>query len=303
MNREEVMLAKLANPYSDDKVKLDISLNERLLKFIDENKISLLLKEKGIETKIATQDEKKLKVLMNEMQELTDEFVAENVDYVLIKFPKLPRPHGDLDIIVSDVRTVEEILKRRGYFLDYDGDFYRRKYVKSGKTSWEVDIHLKAAWSRIIYLDEHEVLNTAIKRKILGRRVPVPNPNYELLITAAHAMRENKITLFDVIHAKSILNRRKINMNYVERIAKKYGWLDQFSLFIKTICNIYMELYENHNPKPEFKLPYRFPPQEILALKLRKALFDTKNHGLKRGFEDLRAYSIDILKFLKRVSK
>ena len=125
MNREEVMLAKLANPYSDDKVKLDISLNERLLKFIDENKISLLLKEKGIETKIATQDEKKLKVLMNEMQELTDEFVAENVDYVLIKFPKLPRPHGDLDIIVSDVRTVEEILKRRGYFLDYDGDFCR----------------------------------------------------------------------------------------------------------------------------------------------------------------------------------
>lgn len=197
----EYKIALIANPFLDYPVD-SIDPEKVPLKFIESNKLSLLLKEKGIETEASKKDERKLNYLLNGLCELKHAFDDNGIDFMLIKLPELPRPHGDLDIvIINGLKDAENILKFKDYILDEDSDPYRKKYVKSaGDITWEVDLHLEAAWVGVMYLNKEEIWRNSVKRKINGVDVSVPSPEYELLIEAAHDMRSNEITLFDIMH-------------------------------------------------------------------------------------------------------
>jgi len=306
LNEIEHKIALIANPHLGYPVE-NIDLEGPTLEFIESNKLSLLLKKKGIEIETAKREEERHKYLMDELCELKHAFDDYGVDFVLIKFPELPRPHGDLDVLLcKDVKSAEHLLKSKGYILDNDRDPYRKKYVKSvNGTTWEVDLHLEAAWGGIVYLNKEEVWKYCIKREINGVDIPVPSPEYEVLIAAAHGMRENKITLFDVLYVYSLLKEKKVDMDFIRDVAKRNNWVKQLDYFIHLINRIYGELYDESGNHSRIKeLPFRFPVYTIGKLKLQKAILDLRYCGIRRGIKDLKALCyFDGAGFLKRIRR
>lgn len=296
-------LAQIANPYFHNSYKVDPT---KCFDFIEANKISLLLKQKGLTTKQAEEDEKSLNLLLDELVEIKRIFDSQNIKFVLIKFPKLPRPHGDLDmLIIKNINSAEDILRKRGYVLENDADPYRRTYITEiNGNRLEVDLHLEAAWVGVIYLDKEDIWKNSMKREIRGIDVYVPSPEYELLITAAHDMRSNEITLFDVLYVNSLLKEENIDMNFARSRAKKNNWLKQFDYFICVVNEIYRELYELGTFLRVKELPFHFPSYTIGRLKLQKTLLDLRYCGIRRAIENLQAYFyFDIYQNLKRGKK
>lgn len=306
LNKEEMIIARIANPYvsySKEKLK-NISLN-----FVYSNKISLLLSEKGIETNTSREDKEKVECLMDELCNLTQVFDAHGVNYVIIKLPKLPKSLSDIDILILDdsIEAAVVALKQMGYILEDDVEPHRRTYVKTvNGERIAVDLHLELSWRRVIYLEKEEIWKNRIKREINGVNIPVPSPEHELLISAAHAVfKHNKITLFDVLYVNSIITENDINMDFVEETARRNGWQKQFLFFIRSINEIYKELYDDPksslNPKNQTNikcLPFLFPLHSIISLRARKMLSDLRYFGAKRAFIDLYAYSLDVVQYI-----
>jgi len=176
LTEAEFMLAQMANPYFHYSHKVDPNV---CFDFIQSNKISLLLKRNGLIIKQAEEDEKNLSRLLNELVEIKKIFDSQDVKFVLIKLPKLPRPHGDLDILlIKNINSAEDILKKKGYAIVNDADPYRRTYIKEiNGERLEVDFHLEAAWGGIVYLEKEEIINE-IYYSLYGSPItenPIPN--------------------------------------------------------------------------------------------------------------------------------
>jgi len=315
LTEAEFMLAQMANPYFHYSHKVDPNV---CFDFIQSNKISLLLKRNGLIIKQAEEDEKNLSRLLNELVEIKKIFDSQDVKFVLIKLPKLPRPHGDLDILlIKNINSAEDILKKKGYAIVNDADPYRRTYIKEiNGERLEVDFHLEAAWGGIVYLEKEEIWNNRVVRKINDVDIPVPCPEHELLIAAAHGMRENKITLFDVLHVAHIFSENEINMEFVRAVAKENNWLNQLQYFVSVINEIYYSLYGSpitENPIPNFKfgntkrlkidLPFNLPFYISFKLKSQKMFSDLIHFGVGNAVHDLRSYYSDISVFLRGVRK
>ena len=298
MNREEVMLAKLANPYSDDKVKLDVSLNERLLKFIDENKISLLLKEKGVETEIARRDEKKLEILIREMKEVAKEFERRGIDYVIIKFPELPRAHRDIDILVnhSQIKSVDEILGNLGYKKKDAQEVNKKAYAKviSGDII-DIDVHLEFGWWGVTYLRSNSILEHSGIWEFKDFEIRRPCAEYELLMHASTILfGELRLTLFDLIYAKVLIDKVD-SLSHTREIASNNNWLRQFDYFIEIINILYNNIWGHHSyTNLNISFPYRIPVSRIFLTRMGKMASDFKSNGLRMGIKDLWGYLLEI---------
>jgi len=319
INERERVVAQIANPYFDYSLGSIDSVKNLPIEFIDSNKISLLLKEKGIETEKAQEAMEHRKCLISELCELNYDFENSGIDFVLIKFSKLPKPPGDLDIlIINGLEEAENVLKNKGYVYRLkDADPDRKTYYKTidGK-SVAVDLHLDTTWAGIKYLKKEDVWEHKGERKINGMSIPVPCPEHELLIAAAHGMRENRITLFDVLHIANIFRENEINMKFVMAVAKEYNWLNQINYFISLTDEIYRALYGSpitKNPilnlkfsnlkRLELKLPFSFPFHISFKLKLQKIISDLIHFGVGSAVHDLRSYYLDIPEFLRGVRR
>lgn len=319
INEKERTVAQIANPYLDYTIGSKDSVKDHPIEFIDSNKISLLLKEKGIETEKTQEEMEHRRCLISELCELNHDFDAHGIDFVLIKFSKLPKPPGDLDIlIINGLEEAENMLKNKGYVYEpTDADPDRKTYYKTvnGK-SVAADLHLDTTWLDIKYLEKEDVWKNREKRNINDIKIPVPCAEYELLIAAAHGMRENKIRLFDVLHVANIFRENEINMEFVMAVAKENNWLNQLNYFISLTNEIYHSLYSSpitENPIPNFKipnlkrlkikLPFIFPFHISFKLKLQKMFSDLIHLGVGSAVHDLRSYYLDIPEFLRGVRK
>lgn len=299
MNREEVVLAKLANPYSSDKVKLNVSINERLLKFIEENKISLLLKERGVRTEITKRDERKLEILIKEMKEIVKEFERREVDYVIIKFPELPRAHRDIDILVdqSQIKSIHEILRNLGYRKKKDvQEINKKAYTKvtSSGDIIDIDVHLEFGWWGVTYLRSSNILERSEMREFKDFEIRKPCAEHELLMHASTILfGELRLTLFDLIYAKVLID--KVTLPRTREIASNNNWLRQFDYFIEIISTLYNDIWGHHSyTNLNISFPYRIPVSRIFLTRMRKMASDFKSNGLRMGIKDLWGYLLEI---------
>lgn len=303
LSKEEKLVAYIANPYLDYHPTAEI--DKIPLEFIEKNKLSLVLLEKGLETEIGKNYAKLRERMLQELCELTREFEKFNIGFAVIKFPELPRTHGDLDILIANgLERVEDVLRSEGYELWKEDEPQREGYRKNNDgVLLKIDIHTESSWGGIKYLRKEDIWENRVKREINGVEVPFPSPEYEFLITAAHGMRENAVTLFDVFYV-NFLFKKGINMEFVKAVAKENNWLKQLFYFNRAIRDIHRELYDE---ELEFlsdvsgiktlkidRLPFHFPFRIATSLKAEKALRDLKTRGFRDFAFDLSAYFQDL---------
>ena len=303
LSKEEKLVAYIANPYFDYHPSLEI--DKIPLEFIEKNKLSLILLEKGLETEIGRKYASLRERMLQELCELTHEFEKFNIDFVVIKFPELPRTHGDLDILIANgLERVEDVLRSEGYELWKEDEPQREGYRKNNDgVLLKIDIHTESSWGGIKYLRKEDIWENRVKREINGVEVPFPSPEYEFLITAAHGMRENAVTLFDVFYV-NFLFKKGINMEFVKAVAKENNWLKQLFYFSRAIYGAHRELYDEEleflsdvfriKPLKIDRLPFHFPFRIATSLKVEKALRDLKTRGFRDFAFDLSAYFQDL---------
>ncbi|RLI75711.1 hypothetical protein DRO97_02655 [Archaeoglobales archaeon] len=279
MNNDEFRIALMANPHMDFRHKV---YPEKCPQFIEDNKISLLLHlYKRIKSDQSTKEIRHNDKLISELNKLVTLFITNNIEYVFIKWSMLPRSQNDLDILIfNDIDKVSSILEKSGYKLDSITP-YRYTFIKEGV---EVDIHTDTAWTGVIYFNKFLVFYTRETRTFVDYNnnftpftVYVPSSACELLITAAHCMRENRITLYDVLSTYPLLTNE--NIDFASKVAKENGWLPQLQSFVNIVNEIYDRIYIKHDYK-DLELPYRFPLLKSAKLKLHKFLHDLRTGNI-----------------------
>jgi len=143
----------------------------------------------------------------------------------------------DLDIVLvnkSQLNQAREALKRSGFFLcnnlskirETDKDFYCSKSLP-----YKIHLHRALSWNTIEYLD----INKTWKRKIWINDLPIPSPEDEILIIAAHSIFENKyIKKIEFEHYHKLIKNR-VDWDYIENVAREFHWVKALNLFRKTI--------------------------------------------------------------------
>ena len=264
---------------------------------------------------------------LNELCNLSREFNKYNIKFVVIKtLSETPKSIGDLDIlIINNLKEAENSLKHLRYtYIPQKEDTDRKSYHKLiDNIPVMIDLHLDTTWGGIKYLNKNDVWKYKTEKTINKTNIPIPSPEYNLLITAAHAMRENKITLYDVIHIVQLFKKTHINIEFVRDIAKQNNWLIQFQYFISITNEIYHTLYNEineilmKNSTSDFellnskylkikmrdvtvKLPFHFSFFTSLKLKLYKVFSDLIHFGLKGAIHDIKCYYPDISEFMRR---
>ena len=240
---------------------------------------------------------------LNELCNLTCEFNKHNIKFVVIKtLSDTPKPLGDLDIlIINNLKDAENSLKYLGYtYIPPKKDTDRKSYRKVvDNIPVMIDLHLDTTWGGIKYLDKTDVWNYKTEKNVNETNIPIPSSEYDLLISAAHAMRENKITLYDVIHTKQLIRKNDFDMKFVENIAKQNNWLIQLQYFISATDKTYNTLSTPDFKRLEIKLPFRFSFFISLKLKLHKIFSDLIYSGLKCAIHDIKCYYPDVSEFVK----
>ena len=83
LSKEEKLVAYIANPYLDYQPTAEI--DKIPLEFIEKNKLSLILLEKGLETEIGQKYANLRECMLHELCELTHEFERVNYDLLFEK--------------------------------------------------------------------------------------------------------------------------------------------------------------------------------------------------------------------------
>lgn len=286
MNRDEWLTAWVANPAIEDAEGPETIPRS----FVIANKLQLLLGDRHAANLGVDRLASKNKRLLEALADIIPRFEERGVHWVLVKWPKLPYPHGDLDILVQDgLDDAESVLNSLGYQYEPDRDRYRRKYVMEDENfTWEADLHTDAAWVGVPYLDTADIYQSSETRTLGGHQVPVPSPTFDLLIWAAHDMRSNRIPLADVLYSHSLLDA--VDHEQLDRTAAYHGWSRQLRAYIDAIVSCYDAVYGDRRRAPDINLPIEFPIGQMFRLKLSKLLEDGRRSGPHAAARDLRAY-------------
>jgi thymidylate kinase len=146
----------------------------------------------------------------------------EDIDIVTInraqykKAKKLLIKLGFKDL--KNISRFREPLKRQFISEDY-------KYI--------VHLHSTISWNGLKYLDP----NLVWKRRIRKYDLPIPSPEDELLIIAAHSIFENKTIIPDERKYLKYLAKHPLDWNYIKNSARKYNWESALKYFLTETKN------------------------------------------------------------------
>jgi len=299
---------------SEEKEKLQKTI-KKFHNFIVSNKVSLLLSERGLHIDGVEEEKDKLNALMEELHNIATLLKLRGANFIIIKFPRLPRVMGDIDILVcdsEDIQALDEVLKELDYVLlnDERHEKYKRLYIKvKDDKILKINPHSEIAWEGTIYLDKAKIWRTRKKTQIKNIEIFTPSPEYELAIAAAHIMFEcNQVTLYDIIYLSSLLANNELNIGSIASDIKSKGWYPQFLYFLSMLDAMHQELYGKSipisqlQPYEKFRInrritfPFRFPRRTLFLFRLQKILSDLRRHGLKEGINSLRGYILEFVK-------
>ena len=175
----------------------------------------------------------------------------------------LPFPYVDsnIDIVAVDTQNVERyraLIHQLG-FLRYRNLadlreprkelYYHADHGKTDHKYPKLHLHRAISWNGVVYLDLARVWQRHQYRNAANISIPIPSPEDELLIMAAHVMFENKyITLMDLVYL-NWLTSQDLNWDYIIGISQEYAWRDALELFLATAHDLGRKLEMNTEMK------------------------------------------------------
>ena len=148
------------------------------------------------------------------------ELTTSNLNYVLLRRPKLSEPDGDVDILVKDISIANDLLIKLNYVCFSKGKnnakFLRYNYSARKWTHLDVqsNIKLKKFWT------PDSFTNVLLKSKTLDNGINVLDSSHEQIITVLHA-GVNK-GFYDKEYFDRICN---INLTQLEKYISNYSFL------------------------------------------------------------------------------
>jgi len=114
--------------------------------------------------------------------------------------------------------------------------YYHLEYGREECTVPKLHLHNAISWNGVIYLDKQIVWKRHVMTKRVNLEIPIPSPEDELLIMAAHAIFENKfITLTEFIHFYLLTSNQDINWDYIVESATDKHWSDALLYFLANV--------------------------------------------------------------------
>lgn len=220
----------------------------------------------------------------------------------------LPFPFIDtnIDIVAVDLKNLnkyKKIINQLGFvrlrnladLREPDKEMYAKVKTEASfdHLSPKLHLHTQISWNGVTYINLSNVWQRHQYRTIrhYNIKIPVPSPEDELLIIAAHALFENKyITLCDLVHLNWILNQ-DLDWDYAERAAKEYNWAQGFLKFVSTarllLKAMEFDFYIELKLPPPIKIrtnyfPILLPPAKTLNITLNKMFNDLLNKEIKK---------------------
>ncbi len=163
-------------------------------------------------------------------------------------FLSYPQVDPDLDIVCIDqsnfteyknrlascgYKIKPEFSKRSHWREPFKQHLYPDNFTPNDKTIPYIHLHKKFSWNGMTFFNSTDLWNK--KKNIAlqqGHKISIPGPTEEILITAAHAIYENKyISLGDFIHCNNLCKNNTIHTQDLLEKAQQWGWKNGFVLF------------------------------------------------------------------------
>ena len=218
----------------------------------------------------------------------------------------LPFPYVDsnIDIVAVDTQNVERyrtLIRQLGFVRQRNlADlreprkemYYHEGHGEAEHTYPKLHLHRSISWNGIVYLDIVQVWQRHQYRNVANTSIPIPSPEDELLIMAAHVMFENKyITLMDLVYL-NWLTSQDLNWDYIIGISQEYAWRDALELFLATAQDLGRKLEMNTEMKISLPQAITFPN---ISFPLVLPLFSTLRVALTKMWHDVSRGQIKIL--------
>jgi hypothetical protein len=155
-------------------------------------------------------------------------YVDSNVDVVAVNMSKTDRYRHCIQQLgfrrLRSLADVREPMKEMYYYVNH----------KSDNAYPRLHLHSAISWNGVVYLDLPQVWERRTYHSVNDLEIPIPSPEDEILIMAAHAMFENKyITLHELMYLQH-LTTQTIDWDYVFRAAQDKLWHSALSTFLGT---------------------------------------------------------------------
>lgn len=220
----------------------------------------------------------------------------------------LPFPFIDtnIDIVAVDFKNLNmyrKIINQLGFvrarnladLREPDKEMYAKIKTEASfdQLSPKLHLHRQISWNGVTYINLNNVWQRHQYRTISHHniKIPVPSPEDELLIIAAHALFENKyITLCDLAHLNWIFNQ-DLDWDYAERAAREYNWTHGFLKFVSTALLLLKTMGFDFYIEPKLPHPITtrtdyFPillsPAKTFNITINKMYNDFMNREIKK---------------------
>ena len=187
-------------------------------------------------------------------------------------------------------------------------EFYAR-HVGSQRASPIIHLHSRISWNGIPYMDAQEVYARRRYWQHGAVALPIPSPEDELLIAAAHAIFENKYVLLrDVFYLSHLASPHALDWEYLETVALTFNWRSGLCAYLKRIHQIVLRIPLNTtlglpswsvrgpanppltNPQLTAPLPILWPFRNVFRVAMEKMLLDIKDRKMSRFPRQLFSY-------------
>lgn len=242
----ELLVAQLANPLVDTS-DTDILADEVPLAFVTRNKLDAVLAERNPNRFTSLAEQTKRAVVFETLNTLQDQFSAADIEFVVIKsLPIVPKPVGDVDVLVDDFDRTDHLLIDEGFETVHRSQFKAvfEKYVDDTRVA--LHIHESIGWESIEYVSPEAVLSDRTTRTTPYGTFPVPSPDHEVLITAAHTIFERgnyKIRLLNVIEAAIHSREHDVVPRNLLPVARAFGWERPLRRYLCAVDRVHDAVY------------------------------------------------------------
>lgn len=272
--------------------------------FVGDNELSLLLGSSGIEVPEAEREACDRQKTVGALAELAEVLRHHDIDFCVIKFPEIPKPMGDIDILIPDQEGVNEAFRDAGYLLEDETTPHRRDFVKIfEEKKIVIDIHTAVAWSRVKYVPSGAVFKEHVDRTVtVGEysvSVPVPCPEHDLLITAAHALFDNNaVNLFEVLYGVHLMTKSDFDRSAASSLAASQNWRDALHYYFCLLDRTQQAIRGDAVVSVVAEFPVVLPLGRVLRFRANKLSRDLDDGSRRAAAIETLGYAQDLFFYI-----
>lgn len=201
------------------------------------------------------------------------------VEYVLIKYLDLPYAYmQDIDLLVEkkeDRQVIFSALRKEG-FIPYRSlippNPEKIEFVKyKCGNQIQVDIYPEPSWWKISYASAGLISSKRIEKEILGIKIYIPLPTYDIYIIITHSYAHGIITLGELAHIISLILNHYISWSDLLLLVEQYKLEHVLHIYLVLVNEILKDINTpiSNSKRLEVLKVLRRTNQFILSRKLQ----------------------------------